>query len=532
MADVYSSAASVVSWLGEQDSHTKPGFDVLRELKRLSEHSPNLLEKLSPGCHDYGKQLAKIFSSRESWVSVANVFQRTYFTRVWIIQEVVLAKVVKALCGSEEIEWSAITAASHFFSTTAWRDYLFTLYTESVEPQLGPRERMDIIRFRYQAPTILRSTTWECEKRKELPYQNEKRHQWAKILLYTLIRSLNFKATDPRDKIYALLGLVHDYARDKPGLLPAYELEETRSPAKAFISAAIQILEDSDDLLLLSCVEGESFQREATGRLPSWVPDWTSEESTGLRVTGYERYSASGSLKQRPTIDRQALTLGMNGIRLDHVTMVGESKQEVLQGKPFPNWLLILESLETWYGRARSEHRLDVFWRTLIVNTADYPPKLVPKTTSLGASFAKWFQEMRRVHDSSDPESEWEGLANRLSEVMDKMWEPQARGAAKLSDFTTPFSLSHHLRIFRTSEGYLGLGSECVQPGDWVWIVPASRVPLILRASHEVRSREHRHRLVGGSYLHGFMEGEGVSPTLTGKTLEEIERSMERFMLE
>lgn len=75
--------------------------------------------------------------------------------------------------------------------------------------------------------------------------------------------------------------------------------------------------------------------------------------------------------------------LSINGFRFAHVTMVGESKQEVLRGEPFSNWLWIVESLETWYGRARSERRLDVFWRTLIVNTASCPPKLVLKRLPL-----------------------------------------------------------------------------------------------------------------------------------------------------
>lgn len=36
-------------------------------------------------------------------------------------------------------------------------------------------------------------------------------------------------------------------------------------------------------------------------------------------------------------------------IELDRVTMVGETKQAVLQGAAFPGWLEIVQSLDTAY---------------------------------------------------------------------------------------------------------------------------------------------------------------------------------------
>jgi len=62
-----------------------------------------------------------------------------------------------------------------------------------------------------------------------------------------------------------------------------------------------------------------------------------------------------------------------------------------------------------------------------------------------------------------------------------------------------------NLRLFLTSQKYIGLGSESLQMGDVVWIVQGSRVPLILR---EVQTNVYR--LVGGAYIHGFMHGEAL----------------------
>ncbi|KAK4121881.1 HET-domain-containing protein [Parathielavia appendiculata] len=554
MADIYRTATVVVSWLGEQDRHTEPGFTLLAELKEVSDYAPHLLNylsKLSPDSHEYGDdERMALFSCRQLWVSVAHVFQRTYFSRAWIIQEVVLSRTVKVLCGLYELDWSVIAEASHFFSTSGWARHLTSLFIESAKQalpwqQLSPDEHANL-RFRYQSPTTLRSTAKEYKKRKQQGYQHQNRADWARTLVCNLIRARSFKATDPRDKVYALLGLVHEYAHDKPGLAPAYELSGAQAPAAAFTRAAIQILEDGDgDLLLLSCVEGEKYQQQATGRLPSWVPDWSAEAPTGLRVTGYGRYSASGGLKQRPIVERESLTLGLVGLRLDRVTMVGETKLEVLRGEPFPGWLEIVESLDTFYGRKGAEqHKLEAFWRTLIVNTAGYPPRLVPDGECLGASFGKWFREttcrvdVDRNPDGQDGNHKWHALADRFRQSLNDLWDAQSCSAASMSEFVTPFSLSQHLRLFRTAEGYLGIGSECVEVGDSVWIVPGSCVPLLLRGVQHLEleqgqsSRDNRHRLVGGAYVHGVMEGEAVSPSASGMTTEGIQNLMETFTLE
>lgn len=70
-------------------------------------------------------------------------------------------------------------------------------------------------------------------------------------------------------------------------------------------------------------------------------------------------------------------------------------------------------------------------------------------------------------------------------------------------------TLSHtpHLRPFLTSKLYLGVGSESLTERDSVWIIRGSRVPLILR---QQGGNENQFELVGGAYVHGFMDGEAL----------------------
>ena len=57
-----------------------------------------------------------------------------------------------------------------------------------------------------------------------------------------------------------------------------------------------------------------------------------------------------------------------------------------------------------------------------------------------------------------------------------------------------------------THEGFIGLAPPLVQKGDLLCLIDGSRVPFILR-----KRTEDGYFLVGESYIHGLMFGEGMS---------------------
>jgi hypothetical protein len=124
-----------------------------------------------------------------------------------------------------------------------------------------------------------------------------------------------------------------------------------------------------------------------------------------------------------------------------------------------------------------------------------------------------------------------------MNEMLDGKWKlstasPQKGDSSKTNDFGTTFSHAKHLKLFRTLNGYLGLGSECIGEGDSLWILPGSRVPLILRPVKRNGKDGNRYQLVGGTYLHGFMNGEAVCPSCSGKAVEAIEATLEEIVIE
>jgi hypothetical protein len=73
-------------------------------------------------------------------------------------------------------------------------------------------------------------------------------------------------------------------------------------------------------------------------------------------------------------------------------------------------------------------------------------------------------------------------------------------------------------RLVRSKKGYIGLAPNEVQPGDRIYVVKWSRVPLILRPAasryffREPSLNAHPlYELVGDAYVHGIMFGEAFS---------------------
>jgi len=62
--------------------------------------------------------------------------------------------------------------------------------------------------------------------------------------------------------------------------------------------------------------------------------------------------------------------------------------------------------------------------------------------------------------------------------------------------------------LYRTSNGYLGLGPASAQKRDEIWLINGALVPFVMRRHVNQEALMH----VGESYMHGFMLGEMLTP--------------------
>ena len=107
MGKIYQRAYKVLAWLGQEDQHAKPAYQLIRTLTRLSyltvSHSSMAGAKLTPQVfRDAGIEVSDL-----PWESLASLFRRPYWSRMWVIQELYHADSTGAgYCGLRTIDES------------------------------------------------------------------------------------------------------------------------------------------------------------------------------------------------------------------------------------------------------------------------------------------------------------------------------------------------------------------------------------------------------------------------------------------
>ncbi|EXM15949.1 hypothetical protein V3481_003471 [Fusarium oxysporum f. sp. vasinfectum] len=129
------------------------------------------------------------------------------------------------------------------------------------------------------------------------------------------------KATDPRDKIFSLLGLAH------PGynITPNYSKSNTLS--HVLIDTAIKVILFEGDLSIL--LHALQLAKAPSCQLPSWVPDWTSSTVSTLSVFGHSENFPLASITTQ--IRRDAI----GSIRFGRSTDGGQNTVLIVKGLRF-----------------------------------------------------------------------------------------------------------------------------------------------------------------------------------------------------
>lgn len=182
------------------------------------------------------------FDDGEAWTAIDKLFGDSYFQRSWIIQEVAVAEAVYVVCGSHNIYWDIFRMAFEGRSKLA-----FPLRKADNTTELQsyiPCVRDARVRYRdYENPRCLD--------------------------LGIVLTSFSYaKETNPRDRIYAALGIVKPQTLCQD-IVPDYN----KSIEEVFYEAACNIIRQRKDLYLWS--SKTLMPRRTMFKLPSWIPEWT-----------------------------------------------------------------------------------------------------------------------------------------------------------------------------------------------------------------------------------------------------------------
>jgi hypothetical protein len=492
MRQIYSEALSVTTWLGpaadnselamrwiqrygglasELGIGSRPELQLRRLLEKADLYGTGSFEgKIQTFIEDLKIQLSQ--DSAEQLMCVAaleQLLKRPYWSRVWVVQELASASDTRFVCGTEEVTEDALHHSLRLLRN--FRRY-HTLKV-SRDTSASQSQRSSIISIDTQHPITLLKF-----RRATGPFP----------LIY-LMRSLRkFGATDPRDKVFALLGIAGD--ADALGLRPDYR----KSCEEVYTELALTFIRNGyHDPLSLS-----DSSRDITD-LPSWAPDWSTKSCRHpLQERSLDRsihpltailepnFSACGSratleVPRRDSTIR-SMPLLLHGAVLGTVGQLGM----VWEGD-VGAWLQDLHRLSYLATDTieLSEGRQKIVWRTAVADQEIRQGNTKPKLSE---------ERISSVHEA-------------LKDKDLSLTQVQTMIDAGLGDYYEQLQVvAQGRRPLLTSTGYLGIGPNETQPGDVLVILLVAQVPYILRR----HSEDSTLRLVGEAYVHGLMNGEAM----------------------
>jgi len=312
-------------------------------------------------------------------------------------------------------------------------------------------------------------------------------------LLDLLMISRDLGATDPRDKIYALLGLsshemIPDYEATPEHVFNEFALHVIGDAAEKIERTGIDVRDNSGDgavrkaLVMLSCAGTSNQNLE----LPSWVPDWTTDLQS--RPLIFDTRFAAGS--RRFEVDwHYESGLQLCGKLVDTIAIAG--KVHLTSDIESDDRALIAE----WWREA-----------TYIADS---------RTVRSPGSFAHLDAFRALCRDLSLCEHGYYRIEEHAAPDSDGAIRQSKRRASLLDDVGSGEDLSHNARqtltlgptrgrvLCVTTTGYLVLAPHGSQEGDLVYVVLGAPVPLIFRPRSD-----GAFTLVGEAYVQGIMDGE------------------------
>lgn len=478
-------------------------------------------------------------ASRNIFLVLGDIVSRPWWTRVWVIQELVFAPEAMIYYGKSIAPWDLYVRAA--------RNYNVHRGTccESHYQWLQPYDIRLLEGFMHAVLEIddLRQVWQELLRGGDESGENPQ--IYLRHLLWKFRRRIS---SDPRDQIYALLSLVNSWGGERS----VHVNYSINFDMKTLYQITTELIINADKSLLV--LAGVTAKREGRHVLPSWVPDWTTQPSSRFESERLERIhlfkASNGAKMELPVKVVGGSLLSLHGKCVDKVTVVSDAMtydDKSLEDSfdTFASWKDLVTHdmpMTAKYVTGR-ETRMEAYWRTLCMDT-------VRKNTGKGAPHGKGYEYQRCAQDYIQKSLDlW--MDPELTPHLTLTRESQSRNATSTDDLTreaaqVTSSLEGNLvgelssrneglnyievdfaicsatmdrRIFGTKDGYLGLGPSDIRNGDQVYIFEGGNVPFIVRkAPNRIILGEQAEKcfeLVGDCYVHGIMDGELMPETMS-----------------
>ena len=474
MGVIYTTAVRVLVWLGEPIEATCLAF--------------SLLDDLFANIHDDNavRSILKSSDAIPGLNSLTELFARDYWSRVWVVQEIHFARNITVHCGDRSMPWAQLIAVqntliSKFLGTLDEVRQLSWPPTESSKHIWNLRH---VVEFRGPKSLLFdRSRSAGTSRKIDL---------FEGLMMHRLKR-----ATDPRDKIYAIVGLTT--AASDPQFVIDYGL-----PAQeVFINTVDYLLKTCEtlDIILINT------KLPSILKLPTWIPDfaswWEFIGAVPFRHASLESaYTSSATKKAEAVIDYEKGILSARGVCIGSIASIAPSVLQVADNLFYGNVTVQLWKSFVLDFFHQNADRLAEFSRLLV---CDIPVGVNP------AGFSVNYQSPDIL--SLFEEDVWRDEKSSSDQL------PLIPESKRKRDRAEALAIIHNIflrRLFVTDKGAIGMAQDSILKGDLVCILFGCSIPVILRRV------EGQYHYISDACVVGYMYGNGIEELEAGKLEAEL----------
>jgi len=471
MAAIYRNAQQVLVCLDHDEMNWVP--DVIRLLHEMEDTVEKQLNRVTTATRPNLKIENTETYADLPWYSFRTLLRNNWFTRLWVVQEIGLAKKGIIYLGEAQIDWIAIVK---LFKWMANHSLLYD-------------------RHGFTNPRIL--TIWSSFSPKARASFKSSRAPQSFLDLLHLSR-MSHRAKDPKDYIYGLLGHPTSIEDNVASFLQvAYE----KSTEDVYLDFALSFMRAKRSLNIITYAV-KYTKRTKDINVPSWCPRWDlcSQKTNPLLTSrGRNGYQASGD-REFFIQTHERLALGVKGFILDI---------SITEACPLIHGKLSMyaedQALEQLKGFL--EEALTLTLRTDILDACHF-----------ALSAGRWRRSKRAIF-----EEQFSSFILPVARQLKCLNSDALRDVETLSNKHHPLryvsNISRNIigrALFVTKNGRVCLGPRHIAKGDLCCIVYGCQVPVILRPAGN-----GRYEFVGDACVEGVMEGEAMELLADGKVTEE-----------
>ncbi|KAJ4390487.1 hypothetical protein N0V85_007176 [Neurospora sp. IMI 360204] len=528
MTGIYQCASKTLAYLGPPTPSTALAIDLIRRVGTVARNMAGDIflqdrEERNRGLAflmtkeeisiEESEKLGIPFDDIASWDAFTEFYDRPWYERIWIVQEMLPSRSGFVIVGTFSVSWDFVKGAAlwHFFKAGA------------VPKRHKPSVRGIELTANMDLPWDWRVGV-ECVKelsgRRAAPI-----FRWELARLLAMFRRR--KATDPKDKVYALLGLSEfdlgmgdlkvDYAKDVKTIFT--------DTARAIIKGDSDRHKPNLDIILQArrtTCKCEVDAEPQAGEWPSWVPDWRQHSGTGCTwgigedfKEWHDERNAGKHIEELSDIASNPFVLVTRGVVLGRVVYVSPYRhfsEMALQGR-------MREARDEFMGMVSSYpngQEVDIAFAMTMMGG------VLPKSIVDRGHTDRWYADnyLNCIDILSMPNSTPE--------------EDQLRDAKVMQYWMLGFEYDWYQiaqnaycerRWYVLDTGHVGLGNYRMQQGDIVAKLVGLSMPCVLRPLGDGES----YQFIGEAYCHGEMAGldRGVSPGVEVTA----ERPLEKIMI-